>query len=339
MNQIILGIETSCDETSVAIYDGKNILSHITHSQIINHQSFGGVLPELASRLHIEYITLVIDKALKEATLTLENIDAFAVTKGPGLIGALHIGILAAKTLAFIYGKPLIAVHHLAAHIEAGNFVKPLQYPYLSLLVSGGHTELIEVNSVTDYVIIGQTRDDAVGESYDKVARMLDIGYPGGPTLDRLATLGTAIYPLPTPLKNEGLDFSYSGLKTHVFHLIESLKEKTKNFKVEDVAASFQKVAIDILFDKALKAFKSKPYHHLVIGGGVSANSYLRKKATELKENLSIDIVIPPLWACTDNGAMIALLGYKLYKQGEFASFNIGADPQWSIENISLNKL
>jgi N6-L-threonylcarbamoyladenine synthase len=334
MNKIVLGIETSCDETSVAIYDGVSILSHITHTQISDHQAFGGVLPELASRLHIEYITKVIEKALDEAKLTLEEIDAFAVTRGPGLIGSLHIGILAAKTLSFIYGKPLISVHHLAAHIEAGNFAKPLQYPYLSLLVSGGHTELIEVNGINNYVIIGRTRDDAVGESYDKVARMLDIGYPGGPTLDRLASVGQPIYPLPTPLKHEGLDFSYSGLKTHVFHLIASLKDKESSFKVEDVAASFQKVAIDVLFEKALKAFYLKPYHHLVIGGGVSANSYLRSKVAHLKEISSIDIVIPPLWACTDNGAMIALLGHKLLNQGLYSSLDVGADPQWSIENL-----
>jgi len=334
MSQIVLGIETSCDETSVAIYDGVNVLSHITHSQIANHQSFGGVLPELASRLHIEYITRVIEEALDKATLSLEDIDAFAVTRGPGLMGSLHIGLLTAKTLAFIYDKPLVCVHHLAAHIEAGHFVKPLQYPYLSLLVSGGHTELIEVSGINTYVIIGKTRDDAVGESYDKVARMLDIGYPGGPTLDRLASLGQPIYPLPTPLKHEGLDFSYSGLKTHVFHLIESLKEKEPSFKVENVAASFQKVAIDILFEKALKAFYLKPYHHLVIGGGVSANSYLRKKAMMLCESLSIDMVIPPLWACTDNGAMIALLGHKLWLQGIHSPLDVGADPQWSIENL-----
>ena len=334
MNKIVLGIESSCDETSVAIYDGVSILSHVTHSQIGNHQTFGGVLPELASRLHIEYITKVIEKALIDANLTLENIDAFAVTKGPGLIGSLHIGILAAKTLALIYDKPLISVHHLAAHLEAGNFVKPLQYPYLSLLVSGGHTELIEVNGINQYSIIGRTRDDAVGESYDKVARMLDIGYPGGPTLDRLANLGQPIYALPTPLKHEGLDFSYSGLKTHVFHLIASLKEKQISFNVEDVAASFQKVAIDILFDKALKAFHLKPYHHLVIGGGVSANSYLRRQALRLQESALIDVIIPPMWACTDNGAMIALLGHKLFLEGIYASFDIGADPQWSIENL-----
>jgi N6-L-threonylcarbamoyladenine synthase len=334
MNKIVLGIESSCDETSVAIYDGVSILSHVTHSQIANHQTFGGVLPELASRLHIEYITKVIEKALNDANLTLESIDAFAVTKGPGLIGSLHIGILAAKTLALMYDKPLISVHHLAAHLEAGNFVKPLQYPYLSLLVSGGHTELIEVNGINNYSIIGRTRDDAVGESYDKVARMLDIGYPGGPTLDRLANLGQPIYALPTPLKHEGLDFSYSGLKTHVFHLIASLKGKQISFTVEDVAASFQKVAIDILFDKALKAFHLKPYHHLVIGGGVSANSYLRRQALRLKESALIDVIIPPMWACTDNGAMIALLGHKLFLEGIYASLDIGADPQWSIENL-----
>jgi N6-L-threonylcarbamoyladenine synthase len=334
MNKIVLGIESSCDETSVAIYDGVSILSHVTHSQIANHQTFGGVLPELASRLHIEYITKVIEKALNDANLTLERIDAFAVTKGPGLIGSLHIGILAAKTLALMYDKPLISVHHLAAHLEAGNFVKPLQYPYLSLLVSGGHTELIEVNGINNYSIIGRTRDDAVGESYDKVARMLDIGYPGGPTLDRLANLGQPIYALPTPLKHEGLDFSYSGLKTHVFHLIASLKGKQISFTVEDVAASFQKVAIDILFDKALKAFHLKPYHHLVIGGGVSANSYLRRQALRLKESALIDVIIPPMWACTDNGAMIALLGHKLFLEGIYASLDIGADPQWSIENL-----
>jgi N6-L-threonylcarbamoyladenine synthase len=334
MSTYILGIETSCDETSVAIYDGQNILSHVTHSQIDKHKSFGGVLPELASRLHLELITLVIDKALNDAKLTMEAISAFAVTRGPGLIGALHIGLLAAKTLSFIYNKPLIPVHHLAAHLEAGHFVKPLQYPYLSLLVSGGHTELIEVSGVQSYKIIGQTRDDAVGESYDKVARMLSLPYPGGPRLDVLAQGGKPIYPLPTPLRYEGYDFSYSGLKTHTFHLIERLKKQQDFYRVEDIAASFQKVAIEILFEKAIKAFKEKPYHHLVIGGGVSANSYLRALAIDYKQRYNIDIIIPPLWACTDNGAMIALLGYKLFKQGIFGERNIGPDPQWSIENL-----
>ena len=336
MTTYILGIETSCDETSVAIYDGHNVLSHVTHSQIDKHITFGGVLPELASRLHLEFITLVIDKALKDAGLTMDEISAFAVTRGPGLIGALHIGLLAAKTLSFLYQKPLIPVHHLAAHIEAGHFVKPLEYPYLALLVSGGHTELIEVNGPQSYVIIGQTRDDAVGESYDKVARMLDLPYPGGPHLDQLAQKGQPLYPLPTPLRYEGFDFSYSGLKTHTFHLIERLKNQHNPYRVEDIAASFQKVAIEVLFEKAIKAFREKTYHHLVIGGGVSANAYLRSLALSYKEQFHIDIVIPPLWACTDNGAMIALLGYKLWTLGIKGSLNLAPDPQWSIENLSL---
>jgi N6-L-threonylcarbamoyladenine synthase len=334
MNTLILAIETSCDETSIALLENRQLLSHVTFSQIAQHQKYHGVMPELASRLHTETITLVLEEALNHAQKKLEDIDAFAVTSGPGLLGALHIGIQFAKTLSLIFNKPLIPVHHLAAHIEAGRFIKPLKYPYLALLVSGGHTELVDVQAPLSYKIIGQTRDDAVGESYDKVARMLDLGYPGGPLMDELAQKGTPRYSLPSPLKDKGYDFSFSGLKTSVSLLIQKLQKDHVLFAKEDIASSFQHVAIDSLMDKTFQAVKSLGYQQLVIGGGVSANALLRKLALEKGEEMNVDVVIPPLWACTDNAAMIGLLAFTMYEQGQFASLQLKADPQWSIENL-----
>ncbi len=334
MNTLILAIETSCDETSVAILQDRKLLSHVTFSQIAHHQKYRGVMPELASRLHTETITLVLEEALNNAHKKLEEIDAFAVTSGPGLLGALHIGMQFAKTLSFIFNKPLIPVHHLAAHIEAGRFVKPLLYPYLALLVSGGHTELVDVTAPLTYKIIGQTRDDAVGESYDKVARMLDLGYPGGPLIDQLAQQGTPRYTLPSPLKDKGYDFSFSGLKTSVSLLIQKLQKDHILFAKEDIASSFQHVAIQSLIDKTFQAVNHLGYQQLVIGGGVSANSLLRKLALEKGRSFNIDVVIPPLWACTDNAAMIGLLAFTMFEQGLFASLQLKADPQWSIENL-----
>jgi N6-L-threonylcarbamoyladenine synthase len=334
MKTLILAIETSCDETSIAILQDRQLLSHVTFSQIAQHQKYRGVMPELASRLHTETITVVLEEALASANKKLEDMDAFAVTSGPGLLGALHIGLQFAKTLSLIFNKPLIPVHHLAAHIEAGRFIKPLLYPYLALLVSGGHTELVDVQAPLSYKIIGQTRDDAVGESYDKVARMLDLGYPGGPLMDQLAQNGTPRFALPSPLKDKGYDFSFSGLKTSVSLLIQKLQKENSMIAKEDIAASFQHVAIQSLIDKTFQAVQTLGYQQLVIGGGVSANSLLRKLALKKGDELKVDVVIPPLWACTDNAAMIGLLAFTMFEQGQFASLQLKANPQWSIENL-----
>ena len=333
---IILAIETSCDETSVAILSGQTILSHVTFSQINQHKQFGGVMPELASRLHTEVITLMIDEAVKQANTPLSTIDAFAFTRGPGLIGALHVGLQAAKTLALIYGKPCIPVHHLAAHIEAGHFTKPLIYPYMALLVSGGHTELIYVSGPLQYKRLGGTRDDAVGESYDKVARLLDLGYPGGPKLDALAKLGQPRYPLPTPLNDDSDDFSFSGLKTAVYLLVEKLKVSSFPWYPEDIAASFQHVVMHILVKKSIRKALALGVKQLVVGGGVSANSYLRSLMQSEGKKALIDIVFPPFYACTDNAAMIGLLAQVYYQTNLFGTMKLNADPNWKIEDAKL---
>ncbi len=332
----ILAIETSCDETSVAILSGHTILSHVTASQIANHENFGGVMPELASRLHTEVITTMLDEAVRQAQVPLSAIDAFAFTRGPGLIGALHIGLQAAKTLSLIYDKPCIPVHHLAAHIEAGQFTKPLIFPYVALLVSGGHTELIVVKGPLHYAPLGGTKDDAVGESYDKVARLLDLGYPGGPKIDALAKLGKPIYALPTPLNDQSSDFSFSGLKTAVYLLVEKLKSKPEGWRKEDVASSFQHVVINILVKKSIRQALALGVRQLVVGGGVSANSYLRECMQQEGKKNHIDIVFPPLYACTDNAAMVGLLAQVYYQHKLFGTMKLNADPNWKIEDAKI---
>src|SRR5574344_615836 len=240
---LILGIESSCDETAIAIIKDGNLLSSVVATQIEMHQKYGGVMPELASRLHAENIIPVLKEALEKANVKLEDIDAFAVTRGPGLIGALHVGLQAGKTLAMLYQKPLIPVHHLAAHIYANEYIKPLQFPLISIVVSGGNTEIVYMKSEPDFEIIGETKDDAVGECFDKVARVLGLPYPGGIPIDRLSKEGKHTYDLPTPLHDKSYDFSYSGLKTSVINLVNHLKMKGEEINVPDMCKSFQDVA------------------------------------------------------------------------------------------------
>ena len=330
----ILAIESSCDETSVAIIDHGNLLANIVSSQIDVHAKYGGVMPEIASRLHCENIGYVIKEALEKANVTLKEIDAFAITRGPGLIGALHVGMQAAKTLAMVYDKPLIPVHHLAGHIYANEFVDEFSFPMLAVVVSGGNTELVYMKDHLEFEIISSTRDDAVGESFDKVARCLGLPYPGGVVIDRLAKEGKHTYDLPVPLKGEDtLDFSYSGLKTSVINLVHKFEQKGEQVNINDMAKSFQDVAIGQILNRVEKACSRYEVKEVILAGGVSANSYLRSEMSKLMEKLDIKLVIPPLWCTTDNAAMIAKVAEKLYERKVFAPLTVSVDPNWEIQD------
>ena len=329
----ILAIESSCDETAVAITDDGKLLSNIVATQISVHEKFGGVMPEIASRLHAENITVCLEEALTEAKCSLEDIDAFAVTRGPGLIGCLHVGLQAAKTLAMIYDKPLIPVHHLAGHIYANEYVGEFKFPLLCIVVSGGNTELVLMKDHMDFTIIGETKDDAIGECYDKVARVLGLPYPGGLPIDLAAKQGEHTYHLPVPDAGAGpYDFSYSGLKTAVINLVNSLRMKGQEVSVPDMARSFQDVAVGMVVDKSLLAAKDHGVKQIVLAGGVSANSYLRSQMEAKLAGSGIDLIIPPLWCTTDNAAMIAKVAEKLYERQIFASLSLGVDPNWKID-------
>ena len=331
---IILGLESSCDETACAITDNGKLLANVISSQIDVHRKYGGVMPEIASRLHLENVGCVISEALNVANVKMEDVTAIAVTRGPGLIGALHVGLQAAKTLSLIYNIPLIPVHHLAGHIYANEFIKPLKFPLLAVVVSGGNTELVYMKDHLNFEIIGETKDDAIGESYDKVARVLGLPYPGGVEIDRLAKTGKHTYKVPTPLHDGSLNFSYSGLKTAVINLVHNLEQKGEKIVIEDMAKSFQDVAVGMVMDRVKKAVKEYKVKEIVLAGGVSANSYLRSEIVEAFKDTDIDVEIPPLWCTTDNAAMIAKVGEYLYKDKVFATLNLGVDPSWRIEDF-----
>ncbi len=325
----ILGIETSCDETSVAVIrDGKEILSNVISSQIEIHKRFGGVVPEVASRRHVEGITLILQEALEQAKISLDDISAIAVTYGPGLVGALLVGVSSAKSLAFAKGIPLIGVHHIAGHIYANRFVKEMKFPLISLLVSGGHTELVYMKEHGSFEILGQTRDDAAGEAYDKVARSLQLPYPGGPHIDRLAHVGQANIPLPRAWLEPGsYDFSFSGLKSAVLNTLHNANQRGEEIKPEDLAASFQASVVEVLVEKTFRAVKQHRVQQLLLAGGVAANKGLREELTRRAQAEGIDLVIPPISLCTDNAAMIAAAGYIKYQKGEFAELHLNAIP------------
>lgn len=330
----ILAIESSCDETAAAIIQDGKLLSNIVSTQIEVHRKYGGVMPEIASRLHAENISVVLQECLEQANVSLDDIDAFAVTRGPGLIGALHVGLQAAKTLAMLYHKPLIPVHHLAGHIYANEFVTELEFPLLAVVVSGGNTELVLMRDHLQFEIIGETRDDAIGECYDKVARVLGLPYPGGIPIDKLAKEGEHTYDLPTPLKGEHTyDFSYSGLKTNVINLVHKLEQKGEKVNVPNMCRSFQDVAVGLVVDRTIKAVKEFNVKEVILAGGVSANSYLRSEMNREIPKLNTKIIIPPMWCCTDNAAMIAKVAEHLYERKLFAGLDLGVDPNWRIEN------
>lgn len=322
----ILGIESSCDETSASIIrNGTDEISTIILSQIDIHTQFGGVVPEIASRHHIKNITMVIEACLNKANMSMNDIDAIAVTYGPGLIGSLLVGLEAAKTLAFIYNKPLIPVHHIAGHIYANNLVQTMKYPLIALVVSGGHTDLVYMENEYTFKRLGGTLDDAVGECYDKVARVIGVGYPGGPVIDKMASQGKHSYTLPIPLDDNSYNFSFSGLKSAVINLVHNEEQRGNEINKEDLATSFQNVVVDIITKKTLKALKDYKVNRLILAGGVAANQGLRNKLSAVCEENNIDCSFPPIKYCTDNAAMIAVAGYFLYQQGKFSDLELNA--------------
>lgn len=329
-HQIILGIETSCDETAVAIVrNGNEILSNVVASQIESHKRFGGVVPEIASRHHVEQLTIVLEEAMKEANVTYEDIDAIAVTEGPGLVGALLIGVNAAKAISFAHNIPLVGVHHIAGHIYANRFITEFQFPLLALVVSGGHTELVLMKEHGSFEVIGETRDDAAGEAYDKVARTLNLPYPGGPHIDRLAHEGKPVLDLPRAwLEPDSYDFSFSGLKSAVINTLHNAKQRGEEIKPEDLAASFQDSVIDVLVTKTLKAAKDFDVKQVVLAGGVAANKGLRARLEEtFKELPEVELTIPPFSLCTDNAAMIAAVGSVAFEKGVRSELSLNGNP------------
>lgn len=333
MSKTILAIESSCDETACAIIKDNKLLSNIVSSQIDVHKKYGGVMPEVASRLHLENILIVINEALEKAELSFKDLDAIAVTRGPGLIGALHVGLQAAKTLSMVLKIPLIPVHHLAGHIYANEYVSELKFPLLAVVVSGGNTELVYMKKHLDFTIIGETKDDAIGESFDKVARVLGLSYPGGVEIDKHSKNGKDSYKLPSPLNDGGLNFSYSGLKTSVINLVHKLAQNGEKVNVDDMAKSFQNVAVNQVIKRVVKATELYEIKQIVLAGGVSANSCLREKIKDTFVNSKIEVVIPPLWCTTDNAAMIAKVATYLYDEKVFADLSIGVDPSWQIQD------
>ncbi|GAA0304848.1 N6-L-threonylcarbamoyladenine synthase [Gracilibacillus halotolerans] len=340
MNNYILAVETSCDETAVAIVkNGTELVANAVSSQIDSHKRFGGVVPELASRHHVENITVVMEEAFQTAGITMDDITAVAVTEGPGLVGALLVGVNAAKALAFAHDKPLIGVHHIAGHIYANRLMNEFEFPLLSLVVSGGHTELILMKEHGKFEIIGETRDDAAGEAYDKIARTLNLPYPGGPKVDELAQKGNISIDFPRAwLEEESFDFSFSGLKSAVINTVHNAKQKGIEIKNEDVAASFQASVVEVLTEKTWRAAKKYQVKQVIIAGGVAANKGLRKGMEEKFRNENMDVFFPPLSLCTDNAAMIAAAGYIAYEQGHRADWALNANPSLDLENYG-NKI
>lgn len=329
-DQWIMGIETSCDETAVAIIkNGREIAANIVASQIESHKRFGGVVPEIASRHHVEQITIVLEEALDKAGITYSDLSAIAVTEGPGLVGALLIGVNAAKAVAFAHDIPLVGVHHIAGHIYANRLVEEMDFPLLSLVVSGGHTELVYMKEHGHFEVIGETRDDAAGEAYDKVARTLNLPYPGGPHIDRLAHEGNSTIQLPRAWLEEGsYDFSFSGLKSAVINTVHNAEQRGETIVPEDLAASFQDSVIDVLVTKTERAVKEYQVKQLLLAGGVAANKGLRASLEKKFGNRAdIKLIIPPLSLCTDNAAMIAAAGSVLFEKGQFAGLDLNANP------------
>lgn len=327
----ILAIESSCDETACAIIDEDlNICSSVVTSQIDVHARFGGVIPEVASRMHVEQISTIVSKALEDANEKPENMAAIAYTIGPGLIGSLHVGGIAAKTLAFFYDKPLIGVHHLKGHIFINELLEPLEYPLMALVVSGGHTELVYIENENSFKIIGTTLDDAVGESYDKVARVIGLEYPGGPKIDKLAKEGKENYKLPTP-KVDGLNFSFSGLKNATLQLANKINRSGEKINEADLSYAFQEIALNSLVNKAIKALEEYPCKMFVIAGGVACNSRLRELVSEKIKG--VKIILPPLKYCTDNATMIGVAAWHYYHNNKFIDLSASSMPNMSIED------
>ena len=326
---LVLGIETSCDETSVAVVkNGREVLSNVINSQIKIHEEFGGVVPEIASRNHVKNINFVVKEALKQANVTFQDLDLISCTKGPGLVGALLVGVAYAKGLSLALNKPLLGVNHIEGHIAA-NYIshKELQPPFLCLIISGGHTHLVHIKDYNEFEILGKTRDDAIGEAYDKVARVIGLGYPGGPKIDKLAKEGTSNIELPKP-HMDNLDFSFSGIKTAVINL----HHKNPDINKADLCISFEKCTTEILLENTLKALKNLNLNIVALAGGVSANSFIRTEFEKLKEQ-GINVFYPEMILCTDNAGMIASAAYYRYINGETSDLTLNAVPNLKINS------
>ena len=328
---LILGIESSCDETAASVVkNGRTVLSNVISSQIIVHRKYGGVVPEIASRKHIEHILPVIEAALEESRTSLADIDGVAVTYGPGLVGALLVGLSAAKTLAWAADKPLLGVNHLEGHVFA-NFINDpqLKPPFLALVVSGGHTALLEVTDYNQFRLLGQTRDDAAGEAFDKIARVMGRPYPGGPEIEKLALQGhPEAIAFPRALLPEApFTFSFSGMKSAVINYLHSAAQRGEEVKKEDVAASFQAAVIEVLVRKTIRALQVTGLKTVVLAGGVSANKELQRQLAAAAEHMGAHLVHPTPILCTDNAAMIACRGYYMYEAGDFSGWDLNADP------------
>lgn len=322
----ILAIESSCDETSMSIIkDGTEEICTITNTQIDIHKEFGGVVPEVASRSHIENITIVLAELLEKSKMTIDMIDAIGVTYGPGLIGSLMIGLQCAKTISLVTGKPLIPVHHIAGHIYANNLEKRLEFPLIALVVSGGHTDLVYMKEDYSFKRIGSTLDDAVGEAYDKVAKVCGLEYPGGPKVDKLAKEGNDTYDLPYPLDDDTYNFSFSGIKSAVVNIVHNEEQRGKKIRVNDMCNSFQNRVVSVITKKTIRALKEYNCQNLVLAGGVAANSYLREELSKACQKENIKFSYPRIAYCTDNAAMIGAAAYYAYKKGITADLTLNA--------------
>ena len=322
----ILAVESSCDETSMAIIRNGCECVHLTVlTQMDTHAEFGGVVPEIASRMHAENVTMVLEETLTKANMTMDDIDAVAVTYAPGLLGSLLVGVEFAKALAFVHKKPLIAVNHIAGHIYANNLEKQMQFPLLALVVSGGHTDLILMKGDYQFEHIGGTLDDAIGECYDKVARVIGLGYPGGPKVEKAALEGEHTYDLPIPMNDDSFNMSFSGLKSNIINLVHNEKQRGNEIRNNDLARSFQDVAVDQLCRKTELAIKKYDVKNMIIAGGVSANKYLRQEIKKVTDKYNVELCVPRMLYCTDNAAMIGAAAYPLYLKGEFADLTLNA--------------
>lgn len=331
MDTLILGIESSCDETAASVIkNGRYIMSNIISTQIDLHKKYGGVVPEIASRKHVELIIPVINQALDEAGVSLSDIDAIGVTYGPGLVGALLVGLTAAKAIAFTAKKPLVGVHHIEGHIAANYLQYPeLEPPFICLVASGGHSHIVHVKDYGEFEILGQTRDDAAGEAFDKISRAIGLGYPGGPLIDKYASQGNSkAIPFPRVHFSDGsLDFSFSGLKTATLNYLNRMEQTGEKINIPDVAASFQQAVVDVLVKNTIAAAKAKNINKIALAGGVAANTQLRADMKSIAEKQGIEVMYPGLILCTDNAAMIGCAGYYEYIKGKRAGMDLNAIP------------
>lgn len=330
-----LAIESSCDETSMSIVkNGVEEIATVTNTQIDIHKEFGGVVPEVASRSHIENITIVLDELLTRSKMKMDDISIIGVTYGPGLIGSLLIGLQCAKTISLVTGKPLIPVHHIAGHIYANNLEKRLEFPMIALVVSGGHTDLVYMSQDYSFFRIGSTLDDAVGEAYDKVAKICGLDYPGGPKVDKLAKLGNDTYDLPMPLDDDSYNFSFSGIKSAVVNLVHNEEQRGNEIRVNDMCRSFQERVISVIVKKTMRAVSFYKVKNVVLAGGVAANSYLRERMTDVCNEKGINFSYPRMSYCTDNAAMIGAAAYYAYKKGIIGNLEQNAMAVDNLYNI-----